>query len=67
LNAEPTERGGGGGFGVRGGRPQVFVGTNLKIAADERTNSLIVIADEANHKTVRELVEAIDVEVKEKK
>jgi RNA polymerase sigma factor (sigma-70 family) len=37
----------------------------LSIAVDERTNSIIVIADDATFKTIKELVEKLDVAIKD--
>ena len=43
-----------------GGAP-VTTGNRVKIASDARTNSLIVIADDATLKLVKELIEKVDV------
>ncbi len=57
LNAEAV----GGVRGGFGGQGRVYVGNRVKVAADARTNSLIVIADDATLKTIKELVEKLDV------
>lgn len=61
-SANRSPYGGGGGF-----NPGVRRTSNgrLSIAVDDRTNSIIVITDDANLKTIKELVEKLDVAVKD--
>ncbi|QEL13766.1 sigma-70 family RNA polymerase sigma factor [Limnoglobus roseus] len=58
MNAELRDANTGPGFN-RGAR--VYVGTRVKMAADARTNSLVVLADDAALKTIKELLEKLDV------
>lgn len=63
LAADDGGRGGFGGANPFGGSPRLSGGT--KITVDDRTNSLIVIADEKTMKLIKELVEKLDVAVKD--
>ena len=61
LNARSVDTASGAAMGAGSALVSVTSGNRVKIASDARTNSLIVIADDATLKMVKELVEKLDV------